>query len=137
MAKGSEDIILGLKVVAGIYLLSQVSKLLSGWNRGEVINYDCTGVRSFSPSYYTQAAIDLEVLFYEDITEDEDGIIAILEKLPKDSDICELIRVYGLRGPVYAANISLPLAVNRYLSKSDVAEINEAYALKGIQYRFY
>ena len=130
-----DEFIQAAKVAGGLYLGYQILNLAKTWNRQEV-DYSCPGPKSFPAAYYEQAAVDLYTLLFEDIIEDEDAIIAILQTMQTDSDVCELIRVYGLRAPFYRANLSLPVSVSRWLSASDIAQVNQSYAAKGINYRF-
>jgi hypothetical protein len=137
MAKVPKIDILGMaKLVGGAVVVYNIITLLKNWNGQAEVVYSCQGIKTFQDSFYIQAATDLETLFYEDITEDENSIIAILVKMLTDADVCELVRVYGKRGPFYAANLTLPVAVVKYLSKSDIQEINDSYVNNNMKFRF-
>jgi cephalosporin-C deacetylase-like acetyl esterase len=137
MAKGSQNDVLGwLKLGAGVVVAYKLFDFLKNWNKGSVSVFDCPGVPSFETAYFIQTADNLEKLFYEDIFEDESAIVSILLSMKNDADVCNLLKVYGSRGAIYNANISLALAVNRYLSDGDIREVNSGYSKAGISYRF-
>lgn len=71
-------------------------------------------------------------------TEDEAAVIAALDLLQNDADVLLLIQEYGTRTGGFALTgpLTLPAAVQEYLSPRNIAEINANFARKGIQIRF-
>lgn len=71
-------------------------------------------------------------------TEDEEAVKRLLLTMQTDNDVTELIRVYGERGPgtLFDVPITLPMSVSNYMDADFVTDLNNAYARKGIQYRW-
>ena len=79
--------------------------------------------------------------------EDEQGVIASMQMLQNIDDLYFLIGVYGRRSdqgvngfpdwfPPFYAKMSLIQTISRYLSLSDIAEINDYFASVGIDFEF-
>lgn len=72
------------------------------------------------------------------VSEDEDEVIRQLTKCMNDADVYALAQAYGVRRPSALPSSPLDLAstVTQYLSASDIAEVNDDYSYKGINFRF-
>lgn len=70
------------------------------------------------------------------VDEDEGAVIALLAQTNNDADVLLVIDEYGIRGWLWTGEYNLPGAIARYLSASDIQEINAGFAQRGINLRF-
>lgn len=103
---------------------------------------------TFPKPYYEVLAYNIQSAFWATwYTEDEASIIENMKQLQNDSDYLYLVSIYGARNsngvdglptwiPSPFAPESLPQSLQKHLSQSDLAEINQHFASKGINFQF-
>jgi len=132
--------------VAGIGLLAYL--FLRGRNAGPYLPGDIdVPVITEPPTMTRQAARIIADAIYSalygsggfgtgSIDEDEAAVIALLAQPRNDADVLLVIDEYGVRGWLWTGDFNLPGAIARYLSPSDISEINDGFARRGINLRF-
>lgn len=81
-------------------------------------------------------AAGLWTAFYDSFGEDEAAAAMLLGRARVTDDVRLIVNAYGTTSSVFTPDKTLPEAVRRYLSASDIAAVNEDYREKGIHYQF-
>lgn len=137
MAKQTDNIVDLLTLGIGLFLVLQFKKAFSSVQANDPASeLRCDyGQPTLDDNQINILAGDIYQAIYKGVWyEDEAAVIRALGQLNNNQDLCNLVKRYGTKAPLWGIPRSLKYTLERYLSAAEVDQVNEMFESKGITF---
>lgn len=134
------------EIVVGVAtIIAAIAFLVKIFGRSEADKSRDELYKSIKPNYtdfqYSDWADILETALKEGLSEDEDAVYAVFQRMRNISDLNKLIQAFGRRRTYFSVTTgikwtSLPEMIHEFFNSKEINHVNDILKSKGISYRF-